>query len=121
MDYLVNITARAERDIASLYEEIHAADSEAAKKWYEGLKKAVLTLESLPNRSPVTPENPQLRHLLYGRKPHVYRVIYQVLNGERRVDVVHIRHGARRRFKATDPGQDKPRSIGSVQDRFGGL
>jgi plasmid stabilization system protein ParE len=107
MVYLVNITARAERDFADLYSEIHAGDSEAALKWYEGLKKTVLTLERLPNRSPVTPENPKLRHLLYGRKPHVYRVIYRVLSDEKRVDVLHIRHGARRGFRTTGLEQFK--------------
>jgi mRNA-degrading endonuclease RelE of RelBE toxin-antitoxin system len=55
----------------------------------------------MPNRCPATPENPRLRHLLYGRKPHVYRVIYRVLENEKRVNVLHIRHGARRKFKAS--------------------
>src|ERR1039458_2189225 len=57
MAYLVNITARAERDLESLYVEIHAEDSVAALKWYMGLHDAILTLERLPNRCPVTPEN----------------------------------------------------------------
>ena len=56
MAYLVNITARAERDFASLYREINAEESDAALKWYRGLKEAVLSLEELPNRCPVTPE-----------------------------------------------------------------
>jgi plasmid stabilization system protein ParE len=111
MVYLVNITARAERDFASLYEEIHAADSEAALKWYRGLKKAMLTLEKMPDRCSATPESPQFRHLLYGRKPHVYRVIYRVLYAEKRVDVLHIRHGARRGITASKAGHDKPKSI----------
>jgi plasmid stabilization system protein ParE len=109
MAYLVDIAARAQRDLASLYEEIDAGDSEAALKWYRGLKEAVLSLEKLPNRCPPTSENPQLRHLLYGRKPHVYRVIYRVLESEKRVEVLHIRHGARRRFGAADLRQDDPK------------
>jgi plasmid stabilization system protein ParE len=104
MAYLVNITSRAERDFSSLYEEIDAGDSEAALNWYRGLKDAVLSLEKMPNRCPVTREKDQLRHLLYGRKPHVYRVIYRVLEKEKRVEVLHIRHGARRSFMASDLG-----------------
>ncbi|MGD0901788.1 MAG: hypothetical protein ABR924_02490 [Terracidiphilus sp.] len=50
MACFVEITARAVRDLASLYEEIHARDSEAALKRYRGLKKAVLRLEKLPCR-----------------------------------------------------------------------
>ena len=100
MEYLVNITARAERDLDALYEEIHAEDSEAAMRWYRGLHEVILTLERLPHRCPATRENPLLRHLLYGRKPHIYRVIYRVLEKQKQVEILHIRHGARREFPA---------------------
>jgi len=40
MAYLVNITSRAERDLARLYEEINAAHSDAALTWYRELKDA---------------------------------------------------------------------------------
>ncbi|MGO9094093.1 MAG: type II toxin-antitoxin system RelE/ParE family toxin [Bryobacteraceae bacterium] len=102
MAYLVSIAARAERDLARLYEEIDAKHSGAALKWYRGLKDAILSLEEQPNRCPATPEKRQFRHLLYGHKRHVYRVIYRVLEGKKRVEVLHIRHGARRRLKASD-------------------
>ena len=96
MVYLVNITSRAERDLAHLYEVINAGHSDAALKWYRGLKGAILSLEEQPNRCPVTREKDDLRHLLYGRKPHIYRVIYRVLERKKHVEVLHIRHGARR-------------------------
>jgi toxin ParE1/3/4 len=102
MAYLVNITALAERDFASLYREINAEESDAALKWYRGLKEVVLRLEELPNRCPVTPEKAQLRHLLYGNKPHVYRVLFRVVEKRKRVDVLHIRHGARDKLKAPE-------------------
>ena len=104
MAYLVTITARAEREFASLYREIHAEESDAALKWYRGLKEAVLSLEELPNRCPVTPEKAQLRHLLYGNKPHVYRIIFRVVEKQKRVDVLHIRHSARDKWKAAEVG-----------------
>jgi toxin ParE1/3/4 len=102
MAYLVNITSRAERDLARLYEEINAEHSDAALKRYRGLKDAILSLEERPNRCPVTPEKNQFRHLLHGHKPHVYRVIYRVLERQKHVEVLHIRHAARRRLKASD-------------------
>ncbi|MGD0293909.1 MAG: type II toxin-antitoxin system RelE/ParE family toxin [Terracidiphilus sp.] len=102
MAYLVKFTPRAERDFAILFEDIHAEDSDAALKWYEGLKEAVLALGRLPNRCPLTRENPNLRHLLYGHKPHVYRVIYRVLEKQMQVNVLYIRHGARREFTASE-------------------
>jgi hypothetical protein len=53
MAYLVKITSRAERDLAGLYEEINAEHSDAALKWYRGLKETILSLDEQPNRCPV--------------------------------------------------------------------
>jgi plasmid stabilization system protein ParE len=102
MAYSVNITTRAERDLTQLFEDINASDSAAALQWYRGLKEVILRLKEQPNRGAVTPENALLRHLLYGHKPHIYRVIYRVVERHRRVEVLHIRHGARRRFRKAD-------------------
>ena len=99
MAYLVEVTRRAERDLAGLYEKINAEHSDAALQWYRGLKAAILSLEQNPNRCPVTRKSDKLRHLLYGHKPHIYRVIYRVLERQKQVEVVHIRHGARRKPK----------------------
>jgi len=97
MAYLVKITTRAQRDLARLYRQIDADNSDLALKWYRGLKEAILSLEAQPNRCPVTPENHKLMHLLYGNKPNVYRAIYRVLERPKQVEVLHLRHGARRR------------------------
>lgn len=102
MTYLVNVTARAERDLALIFNAIHAEHSGAAIKWYSGLREAILSLEEQPNRCPETPENPKLRHLLYGHKPHVYRVIYRVSEKSKHVDILHVRHGARHRFRRSE-------------------
>ena len=102
MAYLVNVTSRAERDFACLYDDINAQHSYAALKWYRGLRAAVLSLEKSPYRCPATPENANFRHLLYGHKPHIYRVIYRIVEKRKQVDVLHIRHGARRRIRPGD-------------------
>jgi toxin ParE1/3/4 len=102
MPYRVNITPRAERDLANLFGEINAEPSEAALKWYRGLKEDILSLEEQPSRCPVTRRRDKLRHLLYGHNPHTYRVIYRVLENQKQVEVLHIRHGARRKVKTAD-------------------
>jgi plasmid stabilization system protein ParE len=68
MAYVVNITSRAERDLAHLYRKINAEYSDLALKWYRGLKEAILSLEEQPNRCPVTRKSDKLRHLFYGHK-----------------------------------------------------
>jgi len=102
MAYLVKLMPRAKRDLRLIFEHIHASESTTAYRWYQGLERQILTLEETPDRCPATPESRNLRHLLCGRKPHVYRVIYRVLEEKKQVDVLHIRHGARRRFIARD-------------------
>jgi toxin ParE1/3/4 len=102
MGYLVNLTARAERDLGDLYDEIYVEHSPAALRSYLGFKEAILTLEDHPKRCPLTPESDKFRHLLYGNKPHIYRAIFRVLEKRKRVEVLHIRHAARQRFKAPD-------------------
>jgi plasmid stabilization system protein ParE len=95
------MTSRAERDLEHLYNEIDAAGSDAARKWYAGLKKQILSLEKLPHRCPATFEKKTVRHLLYGRKHGVYRVIYRVLERQKVVEMLHIRHGARKKFRTS--------------------
>jgi len=102
MAYVVNTTPHAERDLAGLYRQINAEYSDTAKEWYLGIKAAILSLEERPNRCQIIRKKDKLRHLLYGHKPHVYRVIYRVLEKKKQVEVLTIRHGARRKLKPSD-------------------
>ena len=108
MAYLVNITARAERDFTGIYVAIDAEESETARKWFRGMMRAILSLEELPARCPATKENPSLRHLLYGRQPHVYRIIFRIIEDRQQVEVLHIRHGARRELKPAGVKKARP-------------
>jgi toxin ParE1/3/4 len=95
MAYFVRLSRRAERDLAMIFDYTSAAESDAALKRYEGLKQTILTLANYPLRCPITEENTRLRQLLYGNKPHIYRIIFRVSERKRFVDVLHILHGAR--------------------------
>lgn len=97
MAYLVRLTSRAQRDLANLFQDVHAANAEAAFDWYRGLREAILSLEELPKRCTVIRQKEELRQLLYGHKPHVYRIIFRVLSNQKCVEVIHVRHGARRK------------------------
>ena len=95
--YAVELSVRAARDLDYLYGWINAAESIAAARWYNGLEKAVYSLERFPRRCPAAPESKKikrpLRHLLHGKKPHVYRVIYEIDEPRKTVRVLTIRHG----------------------------
>jgi plasmid stabilization system protein ParE len=71
MTYLVELTARAARDLETLYREMNAAESGAAARWYNGLEQTVYARARFPQRCPIAPEarkaKRNLRHLLYGK------------------------------------------------------
>jgi toxin ParE1/3/4 len=98
MKYRVELLPRARRDLRRLYQRIGADDSLQAAAWFNGLEAAVLSLDEHPARGAPIPESRALRHLLYGTKPHIYRIIYTIEEQTRVVSVLHVRHGARDRF-----------------------
>jgi plasmid stabilization system protein ParE len=98
MTYRVEQTDRAARDLRLLFVFIHAGDSAAATRWFNGIEKAMETLGESPQRCPIAAENRRgqtIRQLLYGRKPHVYRILFRVKAKDRVVSIIHVRHGAR--------------------------
>jgi toxin ParE1/3/4 len=106
MAYRVEFAARAARDLEILYVKKNAAESHVAAGWYNGLEEAVLGLATQPHRCPVAPEarkvKRKLRHLLYGKKPHIYRIIYEIQEQQQTVWVLTLRHGARKKIQTAD-------------------
>ncbi|MGC0771846.1 MAG: type II toxin-antitoxin system RelE/ParE family toxin [Candidatus Acidiferrum sp.] len=95
MQYLVRLTDRAFRDLETIYEYIEADSSESAFAWFNGLAEAIYSLEQFPERGTVIPEDTRLRHLLFGKSPNTYRIIYTLDKRKNAVNILHIRHGAR--------------------------
>jgi plasmid stabilization system protein ParE len=103
MTYRVEVTTRANQDLDDLYQFIQAEHSHQAATWFNGLYVALQSLSSLPHRGPAIPEDSTLRHLLYGNKPNIYRVIYSINDTRRTVTILTIRHGARMPKKLDKP------------------
>jgi len=99
MAYRVEITARAEHDLAAVYLNIEAETSPQAAKWFNGMAKAMGSLAEYPNRHPFTPEDRTARHVLYGKKPYVYRIIYEVEEETATVYITHVRAPRRDRME----------------------
>jgi len=96
MAYRVELSRRAERDLQSIFDFINAAESIAAKRWFFDLQDQIQSLSTLADRGTITDYDPALRFILYGNKPHVYRILYRIHVETTSVRIVHIRHGARR-------------------------
>jgi len=98
MAYRVELTNRARRDLRLLFVSIRAEESDAAARWFNGIERAIETLCASPYRCPAAPESRcghVIRQLLYGSKPHTYRILFRVAAKDRVVFIVHIRHGAK--------------------------
>ncbi len=98
MAFQVKTTAKARRDLDGILNRLLSQEAgEAGLRWFQGLRQAVATLADFPQRCALAPENAvfpfEVRHLFYGRKPHVYRIIFTVEGNT--VAVLHIRHGRR--------------------------
>lgn len=102
MTYRVEISRRAERDLRRLYRTIHAEHSGDARAWFHEPERMIGSLDEMPERGGIVPEDGRLRELLHGRPPRAYRIICAVDDRQRVVRIVHIRHGARDRLR--DPG-----------------
>jgi plasmid stabilization system protein ParE len=98
MIYRVETSAEAELDALTILEWLlaqHAGD--AGLRWFLAMEDAIASLGTFPERCPLAPESTRfpfkVRHLFYGRKPHVYRILFTI-EGDI-VHVLHIRHGRR--------------------------
>ena len=101
MAFRIEITSEADLDGEDILEWLlsqHAGDT--GIRWFVGLEEAIASLATFPERCPIAPENTEfpfeVRQLLYGRKPHVYRVLFTI--DHETVYVLHIRHGRRQRI-----------------------
>jgi len=97
--YQVIVEPQAEHDIEQAYLWISAESAENANKWFNGIYKAIVTLETFPTRCPFAPENScfedEIRQLFYGKRIGRYRILFTIEGFF--VHVLHVRHGRRRR------------------------
>jgi plasmid stabilization system protein ParE len=103
MTFRVETTAQAERDAESILEWLlsqHAG--EAGTRWFQALESAIASLTEFPKRCALAPEDRvfpfEVRQLLYGHKPHIYRILFTIQ--DETVYVLHIRHGRRQPVKS---------------------
>jgi toxin ParE1/3/4 len=106
MAYRVELARSAEAELEEVYLWVVERAPSQGAAWFNGLERAILSLERFPKRCRVAsesfdPEHP-IRVLNYGRSPHVYRIFFTIDEGSGQVNVVHVRRGARKR---ASPGE----------------
>jgi plasmid stabilization system protein ParE len=99
MAYRVEFAKNAEAELEELYLWVVERAPSQGAAWFNGLERAILSLEQLPKRCRIAPESfdpdQPVRVFNYGRSLHVYRVFFTIDETVKVVRVVHIRRGAR--------------------------
>lgn len=100
MKFLVKIEPPALRDLQELADHLADQADVAWLKWFDRLVAHIMSLDTFPTRCPVAPHESAhwaraIRCTHFGRKPHVRRILFEVVGST--VFVLHINHGARDR------------------------
>jgi len=102
MTFRVEMMPTAEEDADAILEWlILQGAGDTGLRWFSALQDAIASLGEFPQRCGLAPENSvffvEVRQLLYGSPPHVYRVLFTIQG--RTVYILHIRHGRRQPLK----------------------
>ena len=105
MRYLIRTTQRADADLDSTVSWLRRHISPAtATRWQARVIKRIHSLVTNPERCPEADEAADLgidlRVLLSGRRPHVYRILFTI--DGRTVNVLRVLHAARDRVEPGD-------------------
>ncbi len=106
MAFRVELSVQAERDADAILEWLSAEHAgETGVRWFLQLEEAISSLATFPERCHLAHESVQfpfeVRQLLYGRRPHVYRILFAIDGAI--VTILHVRHGRRGRETQLEP------------------
>jgi toxin ParE1/3/4 len=97
MKYQVRLQRSAENDLEEAYLWTAKHAPQTASRWVRRFQEALQSLSENPERCGFAPEHKKLkrdlRQLLYGRKPNVFRAVFLI--DEDVVRVLRIRRAAR--------------------------
>jgi plasmid stabilization system protein ParE len=81
MTFRFETTAAAEQDADTILEWLLSQNAgDTGIRWFLALQEAIASLAEFPMRCLLAPESTafpfEVRHLLYGHPPHVYRILF---------------------------------------------
>ena len=91
------ISPEAAADLAALHAYIGQDSEDNAAKMVERILAAIETLKALPHRTVLPRQSRNTRHAVRTLPVKPYVIYFRVLDDDRVVRVLTIRHGARRR------------------------
>ena len=108
MKFRVLIESSARAEMLDAFEWIWKRSPNAAARWYASLEEALHSLERLPRRCHLAPEDDafkeEIRQLLFGKAHKAYRALFTVREDE--AHVLHFRHTAQLPMNAPEAERD---------------
>jgi plasmid stabilization system protein ParE len=103
--HTIVVRTRARIDIRGAFTGVFQTVSPAsAAKWHAGILTKIRSLATNPERYPLAYEavdlGIELREMLYGKRRHVYRILFTI-DGQT-VNVHRVRHAAQDRLSSDD-------------------
>lgn len=92
MRYELEVQPSAEREIHDIYVYLLGFGGTKADAWMEDIWKAFESLEHMPERCALAPENPLFRREIRQLLCRDYRIVFTVVGDD--VRVLHVRHKA---------------------------
>jgi plasmid stabilization system protein ParE len=102
MAYRVSLSQRVLRELDDIYGEIGVDLSSGAARWFSRLQDTIQLLSAAPRMGKPARDVTGTREIIYGKKPHFYRVLYEVDDTAKTVTVVTIRHGKRQQLDSME-------------------
>ena len=98
--YKVVLADSAEADANGIYDWVIERAPIRGPMWFEELIDCLYSLEEMPSRCLLARESTEakreIRCLHFGKRKHVYRILYEIDVTRKTVWILHIRHGALR-------------------------
>ena len=92
MDYRLLYTQRALNDLAEIVGDSAKDDADAASSFGSSLLDHIELLARFPRMGSAIPNRPRVRKLVHSP----FLIYYQVDDDKRIIEVLHLRHGARK-------------------------
>jgi plasmid stabilization system protein ParE len=111
--YQVVLADAAKADTNQIYDWVVKRAPIRGPEWFEELVECLYSLEELPYRCALAREaneaRREIRCLLFGKRKHAYRILYEVDEVRQTVWILNIRHGALRDLAPEQFGQLRPK------------
>lgn len=96
MAFRVEFTPAARQDAIGILNWLTERQAdEHGLRWFQGLEKAIASLQAMPQRCPLMKKDRrvkvEVRQLFYGKKPHGFRILFRI--GGQTVYILRIRRG----------------------------